>query len=88
MALLVSGVSHWRRLALHLSGQGDGQPEDQMSGKSAGFHDLMGTLCSAEDNCGTRTGLAMLDETGGAARLMFRSGVLRPLELEAVRRWL
>jgi hypothetical protein len=58
-----------------------------MSGKSAELHDVMGTLCSAEDNRGTRTGLAMLDETDGAARLVFRSGNMRR-RTAVLHRWL
>ena len=58
-----------------------------MSGKSARFHDVMGTLCTAEDNRGTRTGLAMLDETDGAARLVFRSGGRRR-RTAVLHRWL
>jgi hypothetical protein len=44
-----------------------------MSGKSTGFHDVMGTMCTAAENSGTRSGLAMLDGTDSAARLRFTS---------------
>jgi hypothetical protein len=43
-----------------------------MSGKSAGFHDVIGTLDTAAQSS-VRTGLAMLDGTSGAARLVFSS---------------
>jgi hypothetical protein len=44
-----------------------------MSGKSTGFHDVMGTVCTAAENGGARSGLAMLDGTDSAARLVFTS---------------
>ncbi len=71
-----------------------------MSGMSAGFDAVIDTLDSARGG-DTRTGLRMLDGGGSAARLVFASGtipgprltitasgVLRPIDLVALRRWL
>jgi hypothetical protein len=57
-----------------------------MSGMSAGFHEVIGTLGTAGEDS-TRTGLAMLDGTDGAARLVFKSSGKRRCTAMA-HRWL